>query len=428
MIKAWLKLVFGFMACFFLISYGTCIAQTEETQQAQTEEAQQTQEAEQTQAVEETAPQEAAQQQTGTIASQPSAGELPPPLEAEMVIAEHWSRNPYPRTVPAGARLHIVNRGDTLWDLAQHYYNNPFLWPQIWDANKYIPNAHWIYPGDPVVIPPLTPISEEMIAQQGEPGAPGEEIPGGPPGTPSIPPPSSRTYPIALDYDLYCSGYITPDTGGWKLKIIGNEENIEKVSLSLFDIVYLNQGEADGISPGDEFTVLQNRRSVLHPITLSPLGDYVVQTGRVKVVATQEHTSTAQITYSCDASLVGDYLVPFEPKDVPALADLPPVDRFSAEGPNQKGYIVFTKDDLGSVGENNEVHIDVGAKDGITIGTRLVLYREQTKGYENTEFEKQIPRRVLGEMVVFNVQDSTATGRIIQTYDYVEVGDRVEVR
>jgi LysM repeat protein len=416
MTKAWLKLLFGFMACFFLISYGTCIAQTEGDTQTQG-----------TQQVEPQATQEETQsaQQPSTEASpQPKSGELPPPLEAEMVVAEHWSKNPFPRTVAAGARVHIVERGDTLWDLAQRYYTNPFLWPQIWDANKYIPNAHWIYPGDPVIIPPLTPISEQMIAQEAPAPGPEGEVPGGPGGGA----PSEKLYPIALDIDLYCSGLIVPDTGGWKVKIIGNEENNYKVALSTFDIVYLNQGEADGISPGDEFTILQDVRKIYHPVNGESLGDYVVQTGRLKVVATQEKTSTAQITYACDATLVGDYLVPFEPKEVPNLTDLPPVDRFSLEGPNQKGYVVFAKDDLTSLGDNNEVQIDVGAADGITVGTRLIVYRNQTSGYENTGFERDIPRRVLGEMVVFSVQDSTATGRIIQMYDFVMQGDMVEVR
>src|SRR5262249_53870659 len=162
--------------------------------------------------------------------------------EAEMVVAEHWSKNPYPRTVPAGARLHVVVKGDTLWDIAQRYYNNPFLWPQIWDANKYIPNAHWIYPGDPIVIPPLTPVSEQQIAQE----TPAETVPGGPGGEggptgPAIPPPTAKSAPIALDVDLYCSGFITKDDASWKLKIIGNEENIQKVSQSLLDVVYINE-------------------------------------------------------------------------------------------------------------------------------------------------------------------------------------------
>ena len=400
---AWLKLVFGFMACFFL-SYSICGAQTEGTQTT-----------EQTQTAAEAAPAEPA-------SPEPKAGELPPPLEAEMTIAEHWSKNPYPRTVAAGSRLHVVERGDTLWDLAERYYSNPFLWPQIWDANKYIPNAHWIYPGDPIVIPPLTPISEEQIAEEVPPEPVGE------PTEPAAPMPEVQRYPIALDVDLYCSGAILKDTSSWKVHIIGSEENTQKVALALFDVVYLNMGEAEGISPGDEFTALHKIRSIEHPLTLQTMGDYVIQTGRIKVVATQEHTSTAQVVYSCDATMIGDYLIPFEPREVPLLSDMPPVDRFSQEGPNPKGYIVFAKDDLGSVGQEHEVQIDLGTKDGITVGTRLVIYRHQDKLYDQTGASKDTPRKVLGEMVVFRVLDSTSTGRIIQMYDFAEVGDQVEIR
>lgn len=417
---AWLKLVFGFMACFFL-SYGICLAQTEGTQTEGAAESQ-------------PATAEQAPAPPAVTSPQPKAGELPPPLEAEMTIAEHWSKNPYPRSVAAGSRLHVVEKGDTLWDLANRYYNNPFLWPQIWDANKYIPNAHWIYPGDPVVIPPLSPVSEEQIAKE----TPTEQVPGGAPtgestgeggpAGPSIGAPEVRRNPIALDSDLYCSGFIVKDTGSWKLSVMGSEENIQKVALSLFDVVYINQGEAEGISPGDEFTVLHPIRTIEHPVTLASLGTYVIQTGRIKVVATQEHTATAQITFSCDATSIGDYLVPFEPKEVPLLSDLPPVDRFSQEGPNAKGYIVFTKDDVQSVGQESEVQVDLGAKDGVAPGTRLVIYRSDRKIYDAAKARHDLPRKVLGEIVIFNVQDTTSTGRIIQMYDFAAPGDRVEIR
>lgn len=417
---AWLKLVFGFMACFFL-TYGICFAQTDS-------------EGTQTGSAVESQPATPEEPPAAPAVTSPEtkAGELPPPLTAEMTVAEHWSKNPYPRSVSAGSRLHIVERGDTLWDLANRYYNNPFLWPQIWDANKYIPNAHWIYPGDPIVIPPLSPVSEEQIAgTPTEQVGPGGEVTGeeqGGPGTPSLAAPEAKRYPIALDTDLYCSGFIVKDTGAWKLSILGSEEGIQKVALTLFDVVYINQGEAEGISPGDEFTVLHPIRSIEHPITLAPLGEYIIQTGRIKVVATQEHTATAQITFSCDATSIGDYLVPFEPKEVPLLSDLPPVDRFSQEGPNTKGYIVFTKDDVQSVGQESEVQVDLGAKDGVAPGTRLIVYRSDRKTYDSAGLRHDLPRKVLGEIVIFNVQDTTSTGRIIQMYDFAAPGDKVEVR
>jgi hypothetical protein len=46
--------------------------------------------------------------------------------------------------------IHVVKRGDTLWDLCEHYYGNPWQWPRIWSYNSQIANPHWIYPGDQI--------------------------------------------------------------------------------------------------------------------------------------------------------------------------------------------------------------------------------------------------------------------------------------
>ncbi|MCA9631324.1 MAG: LysM peptidoglycan-binding domain-containing protein [Myxococcales bacterium] len=45
-------------------------------------------------------------------------------------------------------QIHVVKRGDTLWDLSSHYYRNPYMWPKLWSYNPQIQNPHWIYPGD----------------------------------------------------------------------------------------------------------------------------------------------------------------------------------------------------------------------------------------------------------------------------------------
>lgn len=44
--------------------------------------------------------------------------------------------------------LHTVRRGDTLWEVSNRYYQNPYSWPRLWAQNPQILNPHWIYPGD----------------------------------------------------------------------------------------------------------------------------------------------------------------------------------------------------------------------------------------------------------------------------------------
>jgi len=43
---------------------------------------------------------------------------------------------------------YIARDGDTLWNIARQFLNDPERWPEIWQPDPYLDNAELIYPGD----------------------------------------------------------------------------------------------------------------------------------------------------------------------------------------------------------------------------------------------------------------------------------------
>ncbi len=82
-------------------------------------------------------------------AAEPAAAPAPPAAEKTAV--------PAPAPAEETRPPYLIKQGDTLWDIANTFLKDPFLWPFIWKANPAITNPDLIFAGNNLVIPEPRP-------------------------------------------------------------------------------------------------------------------------------------------------------------------------------------------------------------------------------------------------------------------------------
>jgi hypothetical protein len=287
---------------------------------------------------------------------------------------------------------------------------------------------------------------------------------------------NNRKMPVAGSNNLYCAGYVETADVNTANEIVGAENEAEQNIYAQGDNVYISMGTNRGVKVGDIFSVIRPRGQVKTRWTKkNNLGFYVQEVGAVEVINVKSEVSVARVISSCDNLLLGDLLQPTPARTSPLFEKRPALNIFADSSGKTSGRIFMARDGREMLGREQIVYIDLGAEDRVKVGDYMTIFRPLGKGnlfdnndyetpgsrdygfesgvYSGGKFSNQAPRKsgsrarggtvspeeakegrqkglrkVVGELVILNVKEKTATAVITRTAQEIHTGDRVELQ
>jgi hypothetical protein len=287
--------------------------------------------------------------------------------------------------------------------------------------------------------------------------------------------PEKRTTYVAAGSNLYCAGFIQRAPIDTSQSIIGAVEEQEQFMFTEKNYVYISAGANKGVKVGDVMTVVRPRGQVKSAWTRKDnLGWYGEEVGAVEVVSVKAEFSAARVKKACDNVMLGDLVQPMGDRVAPEYRQRPAMDLFSDPSGKAVGRLLMSRDNGDLISRDFIVYVDLGAEDNVQVGDYLTVFRPLGKGnpwigdwgesasardefdsfeYKGGRFSNMTPRKtgetaggkvltsgrakdgrpefirkVVGEMVILNVKERTATALVTRSAQEIHPGDWVEVQ
>jgi hypothetical protein len=308
--------------------------------------------------------------------------------------------------------LHVVRKGDTLWDICYYYFNDPWQWPKVWSYNPQITNPHWIYPGDLVRLLPRGMFSEAPTTAKTEPEA--DKGAGASPPADNLPAPAQRT-----NVGLRETTFVEKSELDRAITVDGSVD--EKELLALGDAIYLSYPANNPPKVGQRYTIYRPDSSVKSGDKV--VGAYVRLLGTVEIVSVKQDKRARGVIVEVNREIERGAKVGPLVKQYKSVPPVPP--KVDAQG-----AIVAMLHAVHLIGRGEVVFVDLGKSSGVEVGNRLFVVRRgdalppmssSTVGQDDRRF----PARALGEILLVEVGDKVSIGLVTVSVQEMGVGDLV---
>lgn len=327
---------------------------------------------------------------------------------------------------------YVVVKGDTLWDISNKFFKDPWKWPQIWGLNKdTIKDPHWIYPGNLIVLDPTT-----KTLHFGELPKPAETPAGDIALVSGMTPPAGETDSTiqklspkvrVVNGEHEAIASIPASVIGAFLSkplIIENEEikgaptligSVEQRTLLSFGDTAFATGMPD--NKGPLWQLYRPGKALVDPDTDETLGYEAIYLGDASIQK-YDAVTTLKITKSVLDIQKGDN---FMQSSVGASNNYIP------RSPSSKirARIISIYGGVDQGGQNSVITLNKGSRDGLENGHVLALYKEseisKLKGDSYT-----LPALRYGLVFVFRTFDKVSYALVMQVQRTVQLLDSVE--
>lgn len=310
---------------------------------------------------------------------------------------------------------HTVRTGDTLWDISQHYFGNPYEWPRVWSYNPEITNPHWIYPQDQVRLAPAD----------------------GAPVSATAPHPRVVSTQRRDDDTVWLreQGWLDPDALEQAGEVIGSPT--DHMLMSPYDEVYVRFDHVEG-TPEGEYTIFRELEAGAREPGEQGTLVRLLGTVRVDTWDADRHMARATLIEALEPIERG-----FRVAAIPRRFDVVPPVRADRDLDTQ---VVAQLTPHTLLGTDQIVFLPVGSEDGVRLGNRMYIIRAgdewqrtlsaigtsparlgATTDASSTD-ERDYPDEVIAEGRVVSVRPHSVGLFVTRATRTIEVGDRAQLR
>jgi hypothetical protein len=325
---------------------------------------------------------------------------------------------------------YTVVKGDTLWDIAGTFLEEPWLWPRIWQSNPQIDNPDLIYPGDVITLEYVDGQPVLRLSRADTSGLPTvrlspeirREAIGGP--IPAIP---------LEKISAYLSSNYVVSTEDFENAPYVMAERFGNTVMSPGDNIFARGEWVPGVYTYD---IIHNGRSLVDPDTGEDMGVEGVKIGSATISKTNGEEAILEIESVSREVRVGDRFIASEMSTLdPNYMPLPPAFAVDAA-------IITLESGTNIGGLYDTLVLNKGRNDGIENGQLLTVQEPEiavtdpmvpAKMFDAVKksMGKEVgnvvtfPGDNVASVLVYRVFDETSFGLIIKTDKEIRMGDRV---